>query len=166
MHQSHVSGHCVIVCVGWGGMEGTSFNLGWIWLRWRCSIVDCGEEMGYVLCVWGYIGYLKGKLPKVVPFKNTPISIYAFNMRTIYPVIYSKYLFIYFSEPHWWRKIVSVIMKSWKSWNIVLAHTKQQSADRHVAPLWHIILIPRQPDFTLSPEFCVLSERREKIPIS
>jgi hypothetical protein len=139
-------------------------------------------------------------------FKNTSIFIYAFNMRTIYPVIYSKYLFIYFSEPHWWRKIVSVlsssavdrgfeqrsdqtedyeigvvmfffifvdvlwshvthfhvsectnkILKSWKSWNIVLAHTKQQSADRHVAPLWHIILIPRQPDFTLSPEFCVL----------
>ena len=33
-------------------------------------------------------------------------------MRTIYPVIYSKYLFIYFSEPHWWRKIVSVLSSS------------------------------------------------------
>jgi hypothetical protein len=54
----------------------------------------------------------KAKLPTVVPFKNTPIFIYAFNMRTIYPVIYSKYLFIYFSEPHWWRKIVSVLSSS------------------------------------------------------
>ena len=64
------------------------------------------------MCVWGYIGYFKVKLPTVVPFKNTPIFIYALNMRTIYPVIYSKYLFIYFSEPHWWRKIVSVLSSS------------------------------------------------------
>jgi hypothetical protein len=101
------------------------------------------------LCVLGYIGHNKVKLPTVVPFKNTPIFIYAFNqtllfrlnaaflasgenkylfrslrfdptaafiyafnMRTIYPVIYSKYLFIYFSEPHWWRKIVSVLSSS------------------------------------------------------
>jgi hypothetical protein len=28
---------------------------------------------------------------------------------------------------------------------------KQQSAGRHVAPLWHIILIPSQPIFVLSP---------------
>jgi len=28
---------------------------------------------------------------------------------------------------------------------------KQQSADRHVAPLGHIILIPNQPVFTISP---------------
>jgi hypothetical protein len=28
---------------------------------------------------------------------------------------------------------------------------KQQSADRHVTPLWHIILIPSQPVFDLSP---------------
>ena len=28
---------------------------------------------------------------------------------------------------------------------------KQQSADRHVAPLGHIILLPRQPVFALSP---------------
>ena len=28
---------------------------------------------------------------------------------------------------------------------------KQQSTDRHVAPLGHIIPIPRQPVFTLSP---------------
>jgi hypothetical protein len=28
---------------------------------------------------------------------------------------------------------------------------KQQSAGRHVAPLWHIILIPNQPVFALSP---------------
>jgi hypothetical protein len=34
---------------------------------------------------------------------------------------------------------------------------KQHSADRHVAPLGHIILIPSQPVFALSPECCVLS---------
>jgi hypothetical protein len=28
---------------------------------------------------------------------------------------------------------------------------KQQSSDRHVAPLWHIIMIPSQPVFALSP---------------
>ena len=27
---------------------------------------------------------------------------------------------------------------------------KQQSMDRHVTPLWHIILIPNQPVFVLS----------------
>jgi hypothetical protein len=32
---------------------------------------------------------------------------------------------------------------------------KQQSADRHVAPLGHIILIPSQPIFPLSPECCM-----------
>jgi len=34
---------------------------------------------------------------------------------------------------------------------------KQQSAGRHVAPLGHIILIPTQPVFALSPKCCVLS---------
>ena len=34
---------------------------------------------------------------------------------------------------------------------------KQQSAGRHVAPLWHIILITSQPVFALSPECCVLN---------
>ena len=34
---------------------------------------------------------------------------------------------------------------------------KQQSAGRHVAPLGHIILIPSQPVFALSPYCCVLS---------
>ena len=33
----------------------------------------------------------------------------------------------------------------------------QQSADRHWDPLGHIILIPSQPDFALSPYCCVLS---------
>jgi hypothetical protein len=28
---------------------------------------------------------------------------------------------------------------------------KQQSAGRHVAPLWHIILIPSQPVFAITP---------------
>jgi hypothetical protein len=35
---------------------------------------------------------------------------------------------------------------------------KQQSAGRHVAPLGHIILIPSQPVFALSPECCVHRE--------
>ena len=34
---------------------------------------------------------------------------------------------------------------------------KQQSVDRHVAPLGHIILIPSQPVFTLSPYCCMFS---------
>ena len=34
---------------------------------------------------------------------------------------------------------------------------KQQSAERHVAPLGHIILIPSQPVFAISTECCVLS---------
>jgi hypothetical protein len=34
---------------------------------------------------------------------------------------------------------------------------KQQSADRHVAPLGYIILIPSQPVFALSHERCVFS---------
>ena len=34
---------------------------------------------------------------------------------------------------------------------------KQQSAERHVALLGHIILIPSQPVFSLSPQCCVLS---------
>jgi hypothetical protein len=34
---------------------------------------------------------------------------------------------------------------------------KQQSAGRHVAPLGHIILIPSQPVFALSPLCCALS---------
>ena len=37
-----------------------------------------------------------------------------------------------------------------------VSQRKQQSADIHVAPLWHIILIPKQPVFALSPYFCVL----------
>jgi hypothetical protein len=32
-----------------------------------------------------------------------------------------------------------------------------KSADRHVASLGHIILIPRQPVFALSPYCCILS---------
>ena len=37
------------------------------------------------------------------------------------------------------------------------ASSQQQSADRHIAPLRHIILIPSQPIFALSPSCCVLS---------
>ena len=41
---------------------------------------------------------------------------------------------------------------------------KQQSADRHVAPLGHIILIPSRPFFALFPQCCVLT-REAKISI-
>jgi hypothetical protein len=37
------------------------------------------------------------------------------------------------------------------------ASLKQQSADRNVAQLRHIILIPSQPVFAFSPSCCVLS---------
>ena len=43
------------------------------------------------------------------------------------------------------------------SWIFIGFSLKQQSTDRYVAPLWHIILIPSQPVFALSPECCVLS---------
>ena len=36
---------------------------------------------------------------------------------------------------------------------------KQQSADRHIDPLGHIILIPSQLVFALSPKCSVLSEK-------
>jgi hypothetical protein len=39
---------------------------------------------------------------------------------------------------------------------------KQQSAGRHVAPLGHIILIPSQPIFALSPYCCVISGEASK----
>ena len=38
---------------------------------------------------------------------------------------------------------------------------KQQSMDRHVALLGHIILIPKQPVFALSPQCCVFSENNK-----
>jgi len=34
---------------------------------------------------------------------------------------------------------------------------KQQSEGKHVAPLWDIILIPSQPFFALTTQWCVLS---------
>jgi hypothetical protein len=40
---------------------------------------------------------------------------------------------------------------------------KQQSTDRHVAPLWQIILIPSQPVFALSPSCCLLSRETTNI---
>ena len=38
-----------------------------------------------------------------------------------------------------------------------MARLKQQSAERHVTPLGHIIVIPSQPVFALTPECCVFS---------
>ena len=44
------------------------------------------------------------------------------------------------------------------SWIFFSANAlKQQSAERYFAPLGHIILIPGQPVFALSPYRCVLS---------
>ena len=39
---------------------------------------------------------------------------------------------------------------------------KQQNADRHVAPLGHIIMIPSQPVFALSPTY---QEEKQQLPI-
>ena len=39
----------------------------------------------------------------------------------------------------------------------IASSLKQQPSGRHVAPLGHIILIPSQPVFALSPLWCVLS---------
>ena len=41
---------------------------------------------------------------------------------------------------------------------------KQQSADKHVAPIEHIILIPSQPVFALFPNAACLAEKQH-IPI-
>jgi hypothetical protein len=50
--------------------------------------------------------------------------------------------------------ILSVLYKTNKlSWIfIVLVHRKQQSTSKHVAQLWHIIVISSQPVFDLSEE--------------
>ena len=39
----------------------------------------------------------------------------------------------------------------------IASSLKQQSADRHVAQLGHIIPIPNQPVFNIAPWWCVLS---------
>ena len=41
---------------------------------------------------------------------------------------------------------------------------KQHSADKHVAPIGHIILIPSQPAFALSPNAACLA-KKQQIPI-
>jgi hypothetical protein len=46
----------------------------------------------------------------------------------------------------------------------IASSLKQQSADRHVAPLGHIILIPSQPIFAVSPQCCVLSGEAKQNP--
>jgi hypothetical protein len=45
----------------------------------------------------------------------------------------------------------------------VLAHWSKQSTVRHVIPLRHIILIPRQLVFAPIPKYCVLSREAENI---
>ena len=42
---------------------------------------------------------------------------------------------------------------------------KQQSTDRHVAPMGHIILIPSQPVFSLSPFSAAFLMEKQQIPI-
>ena len=48
-----------------------------------------------------------------------------------------------------------IISALWNFYND--SSLKQQSAGRHVVPLWHIILIPRQPVFVLTPYCCLLN---------
>jgi hypothetical protein len=61
-----------------------------------------------------------------------------------------------FSMRWWWGPLCT-----WPTRWIELLYRastlKQQSANRHVAPLGHIILIPNQPVFSLSPYCCALS---------
>ena len=49
----------------------------------------------------------------------------------------------------WWWGLLCTRVFCWIF--IVLGSLKQQSVDKHVAPLGHIILIPSQPVFALSP---------------
>ena len=60
----------------------------------------------------------------------------------------------------WWEQVnfqwdddeVSFVLDQQPELDLYSASSlKQQSADRHVAPLGHIILIPSQPDFAISP---------------
>jgi hypothetical protein len=85
---------------------------GWEW-KWGVYNLTLGK-IGYggddesfgkggVSCVFGEEGYLFQPLVQLLKvatleFKNTPTFIYALNMRTVYPVIYSKYSFIYFFQ--------------------------------------------------------------------
>ena len=52
-----------------------------------------------------------------------------------------------------------MMMKStlFQSYTLSASSLKQQSGDRHVVLLRHIILFPSQPVFVLSPECCVLN---------
>ena len=61
---------------------------------------------------------------------------------------------IIFNEMIMSSALYKINMLSWIF--IVLAHWNK-SAERHVAPLGHIILIPNQPAFALTPLCCVLS---------
>ena len=40
---------------------------------------------------------------------------------------------------------------------LVTEITVPEQTYMHVTPLWHIILIPNQPVFALTPQFCMLS---------
>jgi hypothetical protein len=57
----------------------------------------------------------------------------------------------------WWWGLLCTRRTRWDEFAISL---KQQSADRHVASLGHIILIPSQPVFALSP-FSAISWREQ-----
>ena len=50
-----------------------------------------------------------------------------------------------------------MVMRSAELDFYIVLTLKQQSAGKHVAPLWHIIMIPSQPVISLSPWCCVLS---------
>jgi hypothetical protein len=65
-----------------------------------------------------------------------------FNFRHYYLDLFIDILFHLF---------IDVPFEFAKPWAEHLASLKQQSADRHVTPLGHIILILSQPVFALSP---------------
>ena len=66
----------------------------------------------------------------------------------------------HFSALSWQEQLHSMLMFT-LHWNntlsrifIVLAHWSNSPMGRHVAPLWHIILIQTKPVFALAPRYC------------
>ena len=57
----------------------------------------------------------------------------------------------------WWGVLLCTRPTCLVEFFHIASSLKQQSMDRHVAQLGHIILIPSQPVFALSPKCCVLS---------
>ena len=80
-----------------------------------------------------------------------------FNAKWAILFIYIMARTNWFSIKWWWCPLCTVLDQHAELDFYSASWLKQRSSDRHVAPLGHIILIPGQPVFALSPECCVLS---------